>query len=156
MCTALNTSWDFYLRPVLAFGYCHRLCLWCVCVCVCGYQSRACPSDNSSSIQARIAKFGPDVQNTLVKVLIVLGDDRPWPARPNLTWKSNFTPFWACLHHNSSVVPVRINKFGPKMDLNTVKIPINIGLDWFWSWLSFSTLKPILLQNLFALFLYHI
>ena len=32
----------YYPRPVLAFGYCHRLCLWvcvsvclCVCVCVC-------------------------------------------------------------------------------------------------------------------------
>ena len=55
----------FYPRPVLAFGYCHRLRLWvCVSVCVC--QSRACPHDNSSLVQARFTKFGPEMQNTLV------------------------------------------------------------------------------------------
>ena len=40
----------FYPMPVLAFGYCHHLRLW---VCVCVYQSRACPHNNSSPIQAR-------------------------------------------------------------------------------------------------------
>ena len=40
------------------------------------------------------------------------------------------------------------------MHLSTVKIPINFGLDWFWSSLSFSILKPIFLPNLFAPFLY--
>ena len=39
------------------------------------------------------------------------------------------------------------------MHLSTVKIPINFGLDWFWSSLSFSILKPIFLPNLFAPFL---
>ena len=57
----------FYPRPVLAFGYCHRLRLWvCVSVYVCVYQSRVCPHDNSSPIQTRIIKFGPEMQNTLV------------------------------------------------------------------------------------------
>ena len=37
-----------------------------VCSCVCVFQSRACPHDNSSLIQARIIKFGPEMQNTLV------------------------------------------------------------------------------------------
>ena len=143
----------FYPRPVLAFGYCHRLRLW-VCVCVCVYQSRACPDDNSSPIQARITKFGPEMQNTLVWVPIVFGDDRPRYSRSNLTWKSNFTPFWACSHHYSSAIQARITKFGPKMHLSTVKIPTNFGLDWFWSSLSFSILKPIFLPNLFAPFLY--
>ena len=46
-------------------------------LCVCVYQSRACPHDNSSPIQARITKFGPEMQNTLVWVPIVFGDDRP-------------------------------------------------------------------------------
>ena len=145
----------FYPRPVLAFGYCHRLRLW-VCVCVCVYQSLACPGDNSTLIQARITKFGPEMQNTLVWVPIVLGDDRPWPSRSNLTSKSNFTPFWASPHHNSSPVQARITKFGPKMHLSTVKIPSNFGHDCFWSSLSFSILKPIYLPNLFALFLYYI
>ena len=142
----------YYPRPVLAFGYCHRLRLWvCVSVFVCVYQSRACPHDNSSPIQARITKFGPEMQNTLVWVPIVFGDDRPWSSRSNLTWKSNFTPFWACSHHYSSAIQARITKFWPKMHLSTVKIPTNFGLDWFWSSLSFSILKPIFLPNLFAL-----
>ena len=125
-----------------------------VCPCVCVYQSWACPHDNSSSIQARITKFGPEMQNTLVLVPIVFGDGRPWSSRSNLTWKSNFTSFWACSHHYSSAIQARITKFGPKMHLSTVKIPTNFGLDWFWSSLSFSILKPIFLPNLFAPFLY--
>ena len=51
----------------------------CVCVCVClsvcpsVCQSLACPRDNSGPVQARIAKFRPKMQKTLVKVPIVLG-----------------------------------------------------------------------------------
>ena len=151
----------FYPRPVLAFGYCRclRLCVCvsvCSCVRVCVCQSRACPHDNSPLVQARITKFGTKVQKTLVKVPIVLGDDRPWPSRSNLTWKSNFTSFWACPPHNSSAVHARITKFGPKMHLSTVKMPINFGQDWFWSSPSFLILKPIFLPNLFALCLYYI
>ena len=37
-----------------------------LCARVCVYQSRACPHDNSSPIQARITKFGPEMQNTFV------------------------------------------------------------------------------------------
>ena len=137
----------------LAIGYCHhRLRLW-VCVCVC--QSRACPHDNSSPSQARITKFGPEMQNTLVWLPIVLEDYRPWSSRSNLTWKSNFTSFWACSHHYSSAIQARISKFGPKMHLSTVKIPTNFGLDWFWSSLSFSILKPIFSTKFIcALFVY--
>ena len=143
----------FYPRPVLAIGYCHRLRLW---VCVCVYQSRACPLDNSSPSQARITKFGPEMQNTLVWVPIVFGDDRPWSSRSNLTWKSNFTSFWACSHHYSSAIQARISKFGPKMHLRTVKILINFGLDWFWSSLSFSILKPIFSTKFICTLFVHI
>ena len=55
----------------------------CVSVCVC--QSLACPRDNLRPVQARIAKFGPKMQKTLVKVPIVLGGNWPWPSRSNLT-----------------------------------------------------------------------
>ena len=48
----------FYPRPVLAFGYCRCLRL-SVCVSVRVRQPPACPRDNSSSVQARITKFGP-------------------------------------------------------------------------------------------------
>ena len=63
----------FFSRPFLAFGYCHHLC---VCPCVCVYQSLACPLvcvsiPCSSAVQARITKFGSEVQNTLVKIPII-------------------------------------------------------------------------------------
>ena len=47
----------------------------CVSVCVCQSvcQSLACPHDNSGPVQARITKFGPKMQKTLVMVPIVLG-----------------------------------------------------------------------------------
>ena len=126
----------FYPRPVwvLAFGYCHCLRL-CVCVCLSVCQSRVCPRDNSSPVQARITKFGVQMQKTLVKVPIVFlwgGGDQPWPPRSNLTWKSNFTSCWACPYHNWSPVQTRITKFGPKMHLNTVKIPIDLTVDRHW------------------------
>ena len=43
----------------------------CLCVRVCVYQSLACPRDKSRPVQARIAKFGPKMETTLVKVPIV-------------------------------------------------------------------------------------
>ena len=42
-------------------------------VCVCVYQSLVCPHDNSSPVQARITKFCPEKQITLVKIPNVLG-----------------------------------------------------------------------------------
>ena len=104
-------------------------------VCVC--QSLACPHDNSGPVQARIAKFGPKMQKTLVKVPIVLGGNWPWPSRSNLTSKSEFTPFWACPDHYSPPILVRISKFGQQMHFSTVKIPVNSGLDWPWTSPSF-------------------
>ena len=45
----------------------------CLSVCPSVCQSLACPRDNSGPVQARIAKFRPKMQKTLVKVPIVLG-----------------------------------------------------------------------------------
>ena len=42
-------------------------------LCPCVYQSLACPRDNSGPVHARITKYGPNMQKTLVKVPIVLG-----------------------------------------------------------------------------------
>ena len=106
----------------------------CVCVClsvclsVC--QSLACPGDNSGPVQARIAKFGPKMQKTLVKVPIVLGGNWPWPSRSNLTSKSEFTQFWACPDHNSLPIQARITKFGPEVENSLVKVPIVLGGSW--------------------------
>ena len=118
--------------------YCWLFLFWpsgtvitCVCVSVCVrvYQSLACLHDNSSAVQARITKFGTEVQNTLVDIPISFGDDRPWPSSSNLTWKLNFTSFWVCLRDNVSPVSARITIFGPEMHLTTVKIPIDFGHD---------------------------
>ena len=44
----------------------------------------ACPDHNSLPIQARITKFGPEVENSLVKVPIVLGGN--WPRSSRSIW----------------------------------------------------------------------
>ena len=104
----------------------------CVCVCVClsVCQSLACPRDNSVPVQARIAKFGPKMQKTLVKVPIVFGAIDLWPSRSNLTSKSEFTQFWACPDHYSLPIQARITKFGPEVENSLVKVPIVLGGNW--------------------------
>ena len=142
-------SHHFYPRPVLAFGYCRclRVCVYmCVSVCLCVRQSWACPSDNSSTVQARITKFGPEKQNTLVKIPIVFWGNWPWPSMSNLTSNSKLTPFWACPNHYSPPILVRISKLGQEMHFSTVKIPVNSGLDWPWTSPSFLIPKLIFLH----------
>ena len=85
----------------------------CVCLCQSVCQSLVCLRDNSGPIQARIIKFGPKVQNNLVRIPIVLWGDWPWPSRSNIRSESKFTPFWACPHYNSSPIQAGITKFGP-------------------------------------------
>ena len=113
--------YHFYPRPVLAFGYCHCLRL-CVCLCQSVCQSLACLRDNSGPVQAWIIKFGPKVQNNLVRIPIVLWGDWPWPSRSNIRSESKFTPFWACPHYNSSPIQARITKFGPEVENTSVRI----------------------------------
>ena len=45
---------------------------------------------------------------------------------------------WVCPQHKSPRIVVRISKFGPKMHLSTVKVPIDFGIDWTSSSVSFS------------------
>ena len=45
----------------------------------------ACSHHNSLPIQARITKFWPEVQSSLVKIPIVLAGLWPWPSRSYLT-----------------------------------------------------------------------
>ena len=108
--------------------------------------SDICPSDNSSTVHARITKFGPEKQNTLVKIPIVFWGNWPWPPKSNLTSNSKLTPFWACPNHYSPPILVRISELGQEMHLSTVKIPVNSGLDWPWTSPSFLIPKLIFLH----------
>ena len=105
----------------------------CPCVRECVYPSFACPRDNSGPVQARITKFGPKMQSTVVMVPFWFwGQSTLTLKRSNLTSKSKFVPFWACLHHNSSPVQARITKFGSHVRNILVKIPIVLGGNWPW------------------------
>ena len=66
---------------------------------------------------------------------------------PIWTSKSKVTPFWACRHDNSSPLQARITKFKPEVQSTLVKISINFGIDWSWSAISFSILKPVFYQT---------
>ena len=147
--TEMGPKWASSFLPEASFGL-RVLSLpasVCVCLSVClsVCQSLACPRDNSGPVQARIAKFGPKMQKTLVKVPIVLGSNWPWPSRSNLTSKSEFTQFWACPDHNSLPIQARITKFGLEVENSLVKVAIvlvAIDLDlqgqiWFKQWIFF-------------------
>ena len=104
-CLSFLTRGQFWPSVVVA----------CVCVCVClsVCQSLACPRDNSGPVQARITKFGPKMQKTLVKVPIVLWTDRPWPSGSNLTWKSKLIHFELVrtkTHHPFKVVSPNLDQ----------------------------------------------
>ena len=131
-----TVSGSVFFLPEASFG--HRVLSLpasvCVCRCVCQFVclSLACPRDNSRPVQARITKFGPKMQKTLVKVPIFRGN-WPWPSRSNLTWKSEFTQFWALPPHNSLLIQARITKIGPDVQNSLVNVPISLGGNWPWT-----------------------
>ena len=105
----------------------------CVCVSV-------CPCINHGLVRAithhSFKLASPNLEHMYkrpwLRTLSFWGD-RPWPSRPNLTWKSTFTSFWACPHDSLSPVLARITKFGPEMHFSMVEIPIIVfGVDRPW------------------------
>ena len=58
---------------------------------------------------------------------------------------------WVCPRHKSPPFEVRISIFGPKMHLSTVKVPIDFGIDWPWSSVSFLISNLFLLANFASL-----
>ena len=135
----------FYPRPVLAFGYCHCLRL-CVCVCVC-VSVHVCVCVNPEFLRAPFNLASPEMQNTVVKIPLVLGACWPLLSRLNWTWKWKLIPFWVWCHE-SPRIEVRISKFGPKMHVRSVNTPLNFGINWLfiWSSFSFSILTPFFYQ----------
>ena len=105
----------FLQKASFGLQYCRWLCLFvCVSLCVNHLFVRMITRD----------PFKPG------KVPFVLWSDKPWPSWANLFWKSQFTTFWACLHHNSSLIQARITKFGPEVQdtLLIVLVAIDLGL----------------------------
>ena len=87
----------FYIVIFLHFQFFTRGLFWplgivVACVCVCVYQSLACPHDNSSPVQARITKFGPEKQNTLVKIPFVLGGQLTFTFKVKFNFKLKIDP----------------------------------------------------------------
>ena len=109
------------LNALFSFGYC---CL-CLCVCINHGLVRAI-THHSFNLES------PNLEYRCKRPRLRLWGDRPWPPRSNLTWKLNFTSFWACPHNNFSPVQARITKFGPEMHLSTIKIPYVFGVDQLW------------------------
>ena len=141
MCVCVCLSVCLCVCLSVCLSVCVSVCLsvcMCVCLSVCPSvclsvcQSLPCPCDNLEPVQGRITKFGPKMQKTLVKVPMFLLTDRHWPLRSNLTWKSKFTLFWACPHHNSPPIQARITQFGPEVQNTLVKIPVVLGGNWPW------------------------
>ena len=61
---------------------------------------------------------------------------------------------WVCPCDKSPPIEVSISKFGPKMHLSTVKVPIDFGLDWPLIFSFIFNLKPVLFyQTLRLLFI---
>ena len=58
---------------------------------------------------------------------------------------------WVCPCNKSPLIEVSISKFGPKMHLSTVKVPIDFGLDWLWSSVSFLISNLCFLPNFASL-----
>ena len=56
---------------------------------------------------------------------------------------------WVCPRDKSPLIEVRISKFGQKMHLSTVKVPIDFGIDWPWSSVLFLiSNRPFLYDGL--------
>ena len=123
-------SLPFYPRPVLAFGFCR---LW-----VCVHRPWYCQCYNLSSILAIIAKSGPEMQSTLVKIPVVLRIDWHWSLRSKLTLREQFTPLWSFPQDKSPPIDARTTKFGRN---TLVKIHIVCDYDWHWAsmYITFKT-----------------
>ena len=60
---------------------------------------------------------------------------------------------WVCPRHKSPPIEVRISIFEPKMHVSTVKVPIDFGIDWPWSFSFIFNLKPVFCQTFGLLFI---
>ena len=100
------TRGQFWPSVIVVACICMCVCV-CPCVCVSVCLSQACLHHSSSPVQVWISKFGPEVQNTLVKIPIVWGSFLLWSSRSNLTSKSKFHYDWFI--HQDKYTTTRVN-----------------------------------------------
>ena len=127
---AYDMQFNFYPRPVMAFGYCR-----CLRLSVCVYVSvnhEFVRAITHHPFQLRSPNLDHRCKRPWLRSLFKYGGDWPWPSRSNLTSKSKFTPFRACPRNYSSPVQARATKFGPEVLNTLVKIPVVLGVDWAW------------------------
>ena len=89
ICLRIHLSFSFL--PEAKFGLRVLSSPMSVCISI-----TCCPHDNSSPVHVRITEFSPEKQNTLVKIIIVLGGNWLWPSMSNSTSNSKLTPCWGC------------------------------------------------------------
>ena len=109
----LKCLFQFHMRP--SFGTWILLLPGSVCLCV------------SLCVNTELV-----VQNTLVKILVVLGVHWPWTSRSNLTLKWQFTQFCAYPLKKSPPIEARTTTSRQKIQNILVKIPIVLEIDWTW------------------------
>ena len=113
-------------------------------------QPSACPRDNLWCSQARITKLVSEVQNTLIKIPIVLVaieldlQRQIWLKNPN--WP-HFELVRTITHHLFKLGSPNLN---PQMQNTSIKLPIVWGVDWCWS--SHQFCKLFVYQSICTVF----
>ena len=77
-----------------------------------------CLRDNLPPVQAMITKFGPGVQNNLVKIMLFSSIDLHFQGQIELQ-NQNLPPFWTCPPNYSPSIEVRTNQLR-QLEKNTL------------------------------------
>ena len=119
--------------------------LTCICPPMCACQPRPCPRCNLLPVQSRFTKLGT-VQTPWLRSYC-LGGWLTMTLKVHWNLKIKKSPFWTCPLDKSSPIEVWICKFGTKMPLSILKIPIYLELDWHWPASSCLIVRHIFLQT---------
>ena len=124
----------------MAFGYCRCLRL-CVCVYVCvSVNHQFVRTTTCHPLKLQSPNLDHKCKTPSLRYCF-------WGSL-TLTFKVKFNlkvkiypilGLWVCPGDKSIPNEMRPSKFRPKMHLSTVKVPIDFGIDWSWSWFSFLT-----------------
>ena len=125
----------------MAFRYCHcqRLSV-CVCVCVCvSFNHKFVRVITCHPFKLESPNLDQKCKTPWIRPYCFGGSlTLTFKFKLNLKVKIySILSLWICPCDKSIQVEVRLSKFGPKMHPSTVKVPIDFGIDWPWSSVSF-------------------